>query len=145
MEQEQSKEGERVLISFDYAIKQLLRNKANFEVLEGFLSELLMRDISVKNIGESESNKEHVTDKYNKVDILVEDDLGEIMLIELQFTPEIDYLHRMLYGTSKAITERMVRGAKYMEVKKVYSINIVYFDLGQGKDYVYHGKTRFMG
>ncbi|MDR1120835.1 MAG: Rpn family recombination-promoting nuclease/putative transposase, partial [Dysgonamonadaceae bacterium] len=91
------------------------------------------------------SNKEHATDKYNRVDILVEDQSGEILLIELQFTPEIDFLHCMLYGTSKTISERMVQGAEYMQVKKVYSINIVYFDLGQGNDYVYHGKTRFMG
>ncbi|MDR1556760.1 MAG: Rpn family recombination-promoting nuclease/putative transposase, partial [Tannerellaceae bacterium] len=139
------KKGERVLISFDYALKRLLRNKANYEVLEGFLSELLMRDLSVKAIGESESNREHAKDKYNKVDILVEAASGEILLIELQFTPEIDFLHRMLYGTSKTITERMVLGAKYLEVKKIYSINIVYFDLGQGRDYVYHGRTHFTG
>ncbi|MDR1557130.1 MAG: Rpn family recombination-promoting nuclease/putative transposase, partial [Tannerellaceae bacterium] len=120
------KKGERALISFDYALKRLLRNKANYEVLEGFLSELLMRDLSVKAIGESESNREHAKDKYNKVDILVEAASGEILLIELQFTPEIDFLHRMLYGTSKTITERMVQGAKYLEVKKIYSINIVY-------------------
>ena len=31
----------RSMISFDWAMKRLLRNKANFEVLEGFLSELL--------------------------------------------------------------------------------------------------------
>jgi predicted transposase/invertase (TIGR01784 family) len=141
----QHKNGERVLISFDYALKRLLRNKTNFEVLEGFLSELLMRDITVKTIGESESNREHPADKYNRVDILVEAEQGEIMLIELQFTLEMDYLHRMLYGTSKAIAERMALGAEYMEVKKVYSINIVYFDLGQGDDYVYHGRTHFTG
>jgi hypothetical protein len=29
------------LIRFDWAVKKLLRNKANFVVLEGFLSELL--------------------------------------------------------------------------------------------------------
>jgi predicted transposase/invertase (TIGR01784 family) len=139
------KKGERVLISFDYALKRLLRNKANYEVLEGFLSELLMRDLSVKTIGESEGNREHAKDKYNKVDILVESASGEILLIELQFMPEIDFLQRMLYGTSKTITERMVRGAEYLEVKKVYSINIVYFDLGQGEDYVYHGRTHFTG
>ncbi|MDR2704672.1 MAG: Rpn family recombination-promoting nuclease/putative transposase [Planctomycetaceae bacterium] len=141
----QNQTGERVLISFDYALKRLLRNKVNYDVLEGFLSELLKTDISVKNIGESESNKEHVGDKYNRVDILVEDKNGVIMLIELQFTQEIDYLHRMLFGTSKAITERMTRGSKYREVKKIYSINIVYFDLGEGEDYVYHGKTHFTG
>jgi len=30
-------------------------------------------------------------------------------------------------------------------VKKVISVNILFFDLGQGKDYVYHGTTRLMG
>jgi predicted transposase/invertase (TIGR01784 family) len=141
----QNKTGERVLISFDYALKRLLRNKANYEVLEGFLSELLLKDVSVKSIGESESNKENPEDKFNRVDILVEDESGEIMLIEMQFSLELDFLQRMLYGASKAITERMVRGKKYMQVRKVYSINIVYFDLGQGDDYIYHGRTHFMG
>jgi predicted transposase/invertase (TIGR01784 family) len=141
----QHKSNERVLISFDYALKRLLRNKANYEVLEGFLSELLMRNIVVKNIGESESNQDHLRDKYNRVDILVEDEAGEILLIEMQFSPEMDFLHRMLFGASKALTERVVLGNKYMEIKKIYSINIVYFDLGQGKDYVYHGKTHFTG
>jgi hypothetical protein len=51
----------------------------------------------------------------------------------------------MLFGVSKAITERMVSGGKYMKIKKIYSINIVHFDLGQGKDYIYHGKTHFKG
>ncbi|MDR1456346.1 MAG: Rpn family recombination-promoting nuclease/putative transposase [Tannerella sp.] len=139
------KTGERVLISFDYALKRLLRDKVNYEILEGFLSVLFSRNVSVKNIGESESNKDHATDKYNRVDILVEDESGEILLIELQFMPEIDFLHRMLFGTSKTVVERMFQGAEYLEVKKVYSINIVYFDLGQGDDYVYHGKTHFRG
>jgi predicted transposase/invertase (TIGR01784 family) len=136
---------ERVLISFDYALKRLLRNKANYAILEGFLSELLMRDIVVKSIGESESNKEHARDKYNRVDVLVEDASGEILLIELQFSIEMDFLHRMLYGVSKSLTERIVQGEDYLKVKKIYSINIVYFDLGQGEDYVYHGKTHFRG
>ena len=33
----------------------------------------------------------------------------------------------------------------YDKVKKVYSINILYFDLGKGSDYLYHGKTNFTG
>ena len=57
----------RNMISFDWAIKRLLRNKANFRVLEGFLSELLRRKIIIKHIGESESNQEKENDKYNRV------------------------------------------------------------------------------
>jgi predicted transposase/invertase (TIGR01784 family) len=136
---------ERPLVSFDWALKRLLRNKANYEVVEGFLSELLGRQITVTNIPESSGNKEHATDKHNKVDVVVEDVSGEIILIELQFTLEIDYFQRMLYGSSKTLSERMVQGDQYIEVKKIYSINIVYFDLGQGADYVYHGRTHFRG
>lgn len=33
----------------------------------------------------------------------------------------------------------------YEKIRKVYSVNIVYFDLGQGTDYVYHGRTEFRG
>ncbi|MDR1291002.1 MAG: Rpn family recombination-promoting nuclease/putative transposase [Planctomycetaceae bacterium] len=136
---------ERVLISFDYAMKLVLRNKIDFEILEGFLSELLNCDVSVRNIGESESNKKYPGNRVNRVDILVEAEAGEIILVELQFESEADYLHRMLFGTSNTITDYMSQGKKYVGVKKVYSINIVYFDLGQGSDYVYHGKTHFTG
>jgi hypothetical protein len=135
----------RKLVSFDWAVKRLLRNKANFEVVEGFLSELLRRQVKITNVLESESNKDHSKDKHNCVDVVVEDEEGEIILIELQFLKEADYFQRMLYGVSKAIVERLVEGDVYMQVRKVYSINIVYFDLGQGKDYVYHSKADFKG
>ena len=62
----------RSMISFDWAMKRLLRQKANFEVLEGFLSELLCRKIIIKNIGESEGNKTDKNDKWNKVDTRTE-------------------------------------------------------------------------
>ena len=61
----------RNLIRFDWAIKRLLRNKADFSVLEGFLSELLKDEISIQTILESESNQRIDSDKFNRVDILV--------------------------------------------------------------------------
>ena len=51
------KVSERKIVSFDWAVKRLLRSKANFEVLEGFLSELLFDDITILEVLESESNK----------------------------------------------------------------------------------------
>ena len=135
----------RSMISFDWAMKRLLRNKANFEVLEGFLSELLRRKIIIKHIAESEGNKEDEDDKTNKVDMLVEADEKELVIIELQYDSENDYFQRMLYGVSKSITEYIHEGEPYSSVRKIYSINIVYFDLGKGDDYVYHGFTNFTG
>jgi predicted transposase/invertase (TIGR01784 family) len=51
----------------------------------------------------------------------------------------------MLFGASKLITEYLKEGDLYSEVRKVYSINILYFDLGQGADYIYKGRTIFKG
>ena len=133
------------LIRFDWAIKRLLRNKANFVVLEGFLSELLYDNIKIKQILESESNQDTEEDKFNRVDILTENSKNELIIIEIQNTYEIDYFHRMTYGVSKSISENLSIGQAYENVKKVISVNIVYFDLGQGKDYIYQGKTEFKG
>ncbi len=135
----------RKLITFDWAMKRLLRSKANFEILEGFLSELLGEDILILEILESESNKESRADKFNRVDLKVKNSKGEIIIIEVQFDREFDYLQRMLYGISRVITEHQKEGESYAKLIKVISVNILYFDLGHGTDYVYHGTTSFVG
>ena len=133
------------LIRFDWAMKKMLRHKANFGILEGFLSELLHFDVLIESILESESSKQDEYDKYNRVDILVKSQNGELMLVEVQNNSEIDYFHRMLYGVSKLVTEYIKEGEPYGTIKKIYSINIVYFGLGQGEDYVYEYKGEFVG
>lgn len=133
------------VIRFDWAMKRLLRNKANFGVLEGLLTTLLGEKIVIQKLLESESNQESEYDKYNRVDMLAEDSKGELMLIEVQNNNEFAYFQRMLFGASKLVTEYINRGEGYEHVRKVYSINIVYFNLGCGTDTVYHGKTEFRG
>ena len=135
----------RKLISFDWAIKRILRSKANFEILEGFLSELLFEDIIILEILESEGNQEKKNDKYNRLDIKVKNDKEEVILIEIQYSSELDYLQRILYATSKTITEHIKEGSAYSEVTKVISISILYFDFGDGDDYIYKGTTSFIG
>lgn len=135
----------RKYISFDWALKRLLRNKANYVVLEGFLSELLRQDVKIEHFLESEGNKENAHDKSNQMDIMCEDAGGRKIIIEVQYERQYEYFYRMLYGTSTTVTEYIDAGQDYDNVPKVYSINIVYFDLGQGTDYVYHGKQVFRG
>lgn len=135
----------RTLISFDWALKRLLRQKAAFGILEGFLSELLKRDIVILNLLESEANPDDDEQKINRVDMLVENEQKERLIIELQYSKEFDFFQRMLFATSKHLTETLQKGKPYQDIKKVYSINLIYFDLGHGTDYVYHGKTEFVG
>ena len=94
---------ERTYISFDWALKRLLRDKANFDVLEGFLSTLLNSNIKIHKLLESESNKDRDEAKMNRVDILAEDSEGEMILIEVQGESEYAYFQRILFGASKLV------------------------------------------
>ena len=132
-------------IRFDWAAKRMLRDKANFVVLEGLVTVLLNEPIKIVELLESESNQENENDKFNRVDIKAKNSKGELIIVEIQQTHELYYLQRILYGVSKAVTEHISMGDNYNTVKKVYSINIIYFDLGKGSDYVYHGTTQFVG
>jgi predicted transposase/invertase (TIGR01784 family) len=130
-------------IRFDWAIKRLLRNKADFVVVNGFLSSLLGEPVTIINVLESEGNKTSEANKFNRTDILVEDSKKQKIIIEIQNNSEFDFFHRMLYGVSKVVTEYINEGEMYIKIGKVYSINIMYFALGQGKGCIYHGTTTF--
>lgn len=132
-------------IRFDWAMKRLLREKANHAVLEGFMESLLGEKFIIVDFLESEGNQETADDKFNRVDMLVKNSKDELFIFEIQNEHELTYFHRILYGTSKVITDYIHLGDDYGKIKKVYSISIVYFELGQGKDYAYHGRTDFRG
>ena len=132
-------------IRFDWAVKRMLRDKANFAVLEGLITVLTGEDVKIEELLESEGNQDSSNDKFNRVDIKAKNSKGDIIIVEVQLTRQFYFLQRILYGVSKAITEHIEIGQMYDKVKKVYSINIVYFDLGKGSDYLYHGKTVFTG
>jgi predicted transposase/invertase (TIGR01784 family) len=132
------------LIRFDWAIKRLLRNKACFVVLEGLLSVVLKETVKIKEIKESATNKDSEDDKYNVVDIFVENKKRELMIVEIQNSYHADYFLRMQYAASKSIVEHMRKGDDYYNVRKLFHISIIYFPI-QGDDYVYHGGTEFRG
>lgn len=132
-------------IRFDWAAKRILRDKANFSVLEGFVSVLLNQEIKIEEILESEGNQEQEDSKFNRVDIMAKNDKGELIIIEIQLSRQVHYLERILFGVGKAISDHITKGDSYKNVKKVYSISILYFDLGEGDDYIYHGQTVFRG
>lgn len=101
-------------IRFDWAIKRLLRQKANFDVLEGFLTVFLNEEVKIIEILESESNQQKEDDKFNRVDIKARNSKGEIIIVEIQNTSELYYLERVLYGVAKAITEHIKIGRAHV-------------------------------
>jgi len=132
-------------IRFDWAIKRILRDKANSEVLEGLMTVLIGQPIHIIEILESESNADSREDKFNRVDVKARTAKGELVIVEVQLTKESDFFQRILFGTSTAIKEQISIGKGYDVIRKVYSINILYFNFGAGDDYAFHGVTTFRG
>lgn len=91
---------------------------------------------------ESEGNRTSEADKYNRVDLLAKTHDDERIIIDVQYLSELSYLRRPTYGTAKTIVENLNLGDPYANVKKVYSISLLHFDVSEdGDDYIYHGKT----
>ena len=132
-------------IRFDWAAKYVLRDKADFTILEGLVSTVLGEKITISELLESESNQKTKDDKFNRVDIKAKNSKGEIIIVEIQQSTELYFLQRVLFGVAKSITEHLKLGKDYRKVKKVYSINILYFDFGEGEDYLYHGSNSLVG
>lgn len=105
-------------IRFDWAVKRMLRDKANFDVLEGLITVLLGEKITIEELLESEGNQEALDDKFNRVDIKAKDSSGSIIIVEVQLTTQLYYLERILYGVAKAITEHISLGQRYMRSRR---------------------------
>ena len=132
-------------IRFDWAAKNILRDKADFEVFEGLMTVLIGEPVKIIELLESESNQTKKKGKHNQVDIKAKNSKDEIILVEIKLEPGSAYMQRILFGVSKAISEHIVLGQDYSNVKKVYSINILYYNFGEGEDYLYHGFNQFVG
>ncbi|MEM9888293.1 MAG: Rpn family recombination-promoting nuclease/putative transposase [Bacteroidota bacterium] len=141
-----TKDESKQLIRFDWAIKYILRDRANFDVLEGFLGALLEEDdLQILELIGEEGGQEKENEKFNRVDLLVKDSQDRRIIIEVQTTRETDYLERLLFGTCKSIIEHIGSGQRYKNIYKVISVSVLFFNLGRGDDYLYHGTTQFLG
>ena len=135
----------RNIVSFDWALKYTLRDKANFDVLEGLLTTILGRKVKIDDILESESNKAAPDERMIRLDLKARLDGGELALIEFQYKPEHHFFSRLLFYTSKTLIEHAESGSDYSDLPKVYTIAVCDFKLGKGDDYVYHGQQKFVG
>ena len=133
--------GKNDYIRFDWAIKRLLRDKANFSVLEGLLTVLFNDKTQIVEILRYKILHTWEDDKLNRVDIKAKNSKGEVFLVEVQNMRELYYWERILYGTPITITEHIPQ----INTRKIYFIYILDFDLGKGNDYLYHGQNHFIG
>ena len=145
---------DRTIISFDYATREILRDKANFNILSGFLTELLEKPVTVLEVLDSEVNatnpatqeekvgktgkirKVRKTGKASRMDLKAKMDDGEIAVFEIQYFDIVDFMGKILFNACMAVVEQIRTGMMY-DIKKVYSINISYYGFDADDEYVF--------
>lgn len=133
-------------IRFDWAMRQLLRQKANYVVLEGLLTTLLKEPVHILFALDSTPYRNDDISKNYRMNLLISNKKEDCALVEIQNNNEYAFYQRVIFGLSGQLTDFINQYSQdYGPISKVYSVNIVYFPLGHGKDCVYHGKTAFRG
>ncbi len=137
------------LIRFDYAIKYLLKDKGDYEIVEGFISALLASEgygpVKIKALLECESNKESRYLKRSIADLIVEDESGAGYIVEIDRSYTDLFLHKAVFNTSRLIVDNLGAGQDYFKIKKIFHINLLYFPFEGIKSPLSHGKTIFHG
>jgi len=134
---------EKPLVSFDYAIKYLLKDKGDYEIVEGFISALLKtqgyKEVRIIALLETESNKEDSKSKRSLADVIVEDEDHHKYIIEIERNVKDSFIHKSCFNTSRLIVDNLAQRQDYTQIIKIFHISLLYFPIGNGP--IYHGKT----
>ncbi|WP_342271223.1 PD-(D/E)XK nuclease family transposase [Candidatus Tisiphia endosymbiont of Parasteatoda lunata] len=136
---------DKPLISFHYAIKYLLKDKGDYSIAEGFISDLLKtkgyKDVKIVALLESESNKEDSKSKRSLADVIVEDEDHHKYIIEIERNVKDSFIHKACFNTSRLIVDTLAQREDYTQIIKIFHISLLYFPIGNGNGVIYHGKT----
>ncbi|TDG95653.1 PD-(D/E)XK nuclease family transposase [Cardinium endosymbiont of Culicoides punctatus] len=136
---------EKPLISFDYAIKYLLRNKGDYDIIEGFISALLhtrgYKPVRINALLDGESNKEAADLKRSIADLVVEDIDGNKYIVEIERAFTLHFMHKACFNSSRLVVDSIFGNQDYTSIKKIFHISILYFATKELNQPIYHGKT----
>lgn len=136
---------DKPLISFDYAIKYLLRNKSDYDIIEGFISALFAaqgyKPVKINAILDSESNKETSHLKKSIADLVVEDEDGNKYIVEIERAFTQNFMHKACFNSSRLIVDNIAGSQDYTAIRKVFHISLLYFSTKEMQKPIYHGKT----
>ncbi len=131
------------IISFDYAIKYLLRDKGGYDIIEAFISAILKNQgygpVKIVALLDAESNREEMSQKRSLADLIVEDDQKQKYIIEIERQQVTNYAHKACFNTSRLIADQLPSGTDFLSLKKVFHISLLYFKIGKGS--LFHGRT----
>ena len=122
----------------DYAFKKVFGE--NKKLLIDFLNTVIRKDNPIKEIEylPTEQMTRRKTARRAIFDIYCKDESGEEFIIELQIAPQKFFMDRLLYYASHLIRKQAKRGNWDFELKPLYCIAILNFNVFPDERYISH-------
>lgn len=113
----------------DFVFKRIFGNEKHPNILISFLNAVMkpidpIKSVQIRN---SDIEKEHIEDKYSRLDIKAVTNKGEYINIDIQIKNEYNMIKRSLYYWSKMFENQIVEGDNYDKLSKTVCINILDF------------------
>jgi len=113
----------------DFIFKNIFGSENNKDILISFLNATLKSEDKIKSvfIKNGDIEKEHLGDKFSRLDIKAITDKKEHINIEIQMKNEYNMIQRTLYYWSKLYEGQLKEGDNYSKLSRTICINILNF------------------
>lgn len=113
----------------DFIFKNIFGSENNKEILISFLNATLKSEDKIKSvfIKNGDIEKEHLTNKFSRLDIKAITDKNEHINIEIQMKNEYNMIQRTLYYWAKLYEGQLKEGDNYSKLSRTICINILNF------------------
>lgn len=117
--------------SMDFVFKRLFGAEESKDSLISLLNAIIKSDSPIKDIElkSPDLEKQHIGDKFCRLDIKAKTDKGDIINVEIQVRDEYNMVQRTLYYWSKLYSDQLGESEKYKNLARTVCINILNFKL----------------
>ena len=117
--------------SMDFVFKRLFGAEESKDSLISLLNAIIESDSPIKDVElkNTDLEKEHLGDKFCRLDIKAKTDKGELINIEIQVRDEYNMVQRTLYYWSKIYSDQLGSAENYKDLARTVCINILNFKL----------------
>ena len=113
----------------DFVFKRIFGNEKHPKILISFLNSVMTNSDPIESVEilNTDIEKEHIDDKFSRLDIKAKTNKGEVVNIEIQLKNEYNMIKRSLYYWSKMYENQLGEGQNYDKLARTVCINILNF------------------
>ena len=113
----------------DFVFKRIFGNEKHPKILISFLNSVMTNSDPIESVEilNTDIEKEHIDDKFSRLDIKAKTNKGEVVNIKINIESEKNIINRSLYHWSTMYKNQLEKCLNHYELSKTVYINILNF------------------